>query len=86
MQQKQNREIHHGDYIIFYDRNNTKTLYIKRKPDKAHGLYIFVSSTESENIFVSVYKSMTPSLYLPQYFTITETDLDIHINHTRPTI
>lgn len=82
---KQNTKfsIHHGELIITYDLSHPETFYVRREPNRAHGIYKLKSTEIVKDLHVSIYKLLNDSYWLPAYITITETDIDIHINHTK---
>lgn len=78
--------LHHDDWILELKELHADIVFITCKKHCDQGYYRKRITEHKRGMIISVYKLNIPSLWLPEFVTITESDMDITIDHTRPGI
>jgi len=78
--------IYHDDLIINLDKAHPEIFYVEHKRSKSQGYYKRMTSKKVKDARITIYRLHIPDLWLPAFITITETESDFVINHTRNTL
>lgn len=76
-------EIQHMDLIIAFNPKKPEIFFVKHKTKNTSAYYKELTHEIHAQKHIGVYKIMYPDSWLPEFITITESDLDIQINHTK---
>jgi hypothetical protein len=75
--------IYHDDMIIHFNPDRPELFQVEHRTKNTCSYYKQLSYKNISNQHIGVYKIQTPDVWLPDFITITESELDITINHTR---
>lgn len=78
--------LHHDDWTLELDKLHADIVFITCGSHRDQGFYHKRKTETKDGNKISVYKLNIPSLWLPEFITITESDMDVSIHHTRPGI
>lgn len=78
--------IHHDDWILDLSELHADLMLATCKAHRDQGYYRKRATETKNGAKISIYKLNVPSLWLPEFITITESDVDILVDHTRPGI
>lgn len=78
--------LHHDDWILEMLGLHADVIFASCRQHRDQGYYRKQTTETKNGSKISVYKLNIPSLWLPGFLTITESDMDVSINHTQPGI
>ena len=74
--------LHHDNLIIHFNPAHPEKFRVEHDTKNAKAYYRQMTYEIHGDQHIGVYRIQFPDVWLPEFITITETELDIQINHT----